>query len=1092
MATSNDWNKIFGGGATPFTEKQVETAKKQNEASRYAQARESVLRPLREKVALEQPDLAMKHPELARIPTRGPERITAIKNTQGKLGTGGSGEIFEGGTMSDIIDALTVLQYGTTGLFDPRVSVSDAIKYRYAPSEALGQSGPVGLGLDIVLDPLNFVGIGGLSKLGKAAKAGKAVEEGGKIVEAGVKGAKALEEAGTLAGAVRAGEKGLVTAKLPGMKGSVSLLPKFVERPVADLITKGVQNLKRIGVEDKNLGNVLSGIFGTLKTAPKELKGIDDLERFIKSSKEGSELAKRLSRLGEVENVRALDKIKPIVKAMGRSSLGAEESLALQKKLFSYGTKTADNIKLTKKAENIFQKIRPLMEESIEGFKKTGIRGGQEGKVLPLVPTARGEKTLQELTPGKLLNRKESIGRFGSTFKLGDDIVYARTPTAAKGIKTGKEYVEIDGKWYKVGDSKEIKSLKDKIKEQRQEFDILKKSGVDNDILNVKSRDIDRMVTKLAEKLRGDGVELTRKAVTPMEANAAFGKQVFKEDAVESLYAKLSQTGRINKRKEFILQAAEKFGKPIRKGEVIPAGYREVKGIDDLKGFAFERPIAEALETVYEPFTKLDSVSGFLDAYDKALNFWKKTATYINPAFHTRNMVSNHWQMWLAGVRNPFDMVKGYETMAKIPIARRTSKSIEKAIGPKELGYYKEFVEDGLGGTGYFTGDIKQTLKPQNLWFEGGSKAGAFLEDSAKYAVYRAKRKAGWAPEKASAHVRKFMFDYSELTPFEQKVMKRFIPFYTWQRKNIPLQVAMLIDQPTAFSAVGKAKRAIESTREGEPMDERLLPEWMRDGYSIWFGQNSDGTQNYLNLEGFLPAVDLAKIGRPQEIPIEGLSPLLKTPLELLTNYDTFYEEQIQQYGGQTKEYFGQQIPIGLEHVLRTIRPASELEKVLGLNYQTKNLSPAERLMKLGIGTPLRNIDEMKERWKAYYSLSDEIKSIDRDLSIAEKSGSRENADRLIGMKLQRKEEMANILAQGLLTAQRNNNVGDEVSIKKSIRFMKTGDRSEIKEALEEAKAVGNQAIIDELEKNKGILDEEIKSLNKDIKDLEASSTTSG
>ena len=69
----------------------------------------------------------------------------------------------------------------------------------------------------------------------------------------------------------------------------------------------------------------------------------------------------------------------------------------------------------------------------------------------------------------------------------------------------------------------------------------------------------------------------------------------------------------------------------------------------------------------------------------------------------------------------------------------------------------------------------------------------------------------GMSPEQAAAAMKKALFDYKALTPFEQSVMRRVIPFYTWTRKNIGFQLDTLKTHPGRLGAQVKALTGSEA-----------------------------------------------------------------------------------------------------------------------------------------------------------------------------------------------------------------------------------------------------------------------------------------
>jgi hypothetical protein len=63
--------------------------------------------------------------------------------------------------------------------------------------------------------------------------------------------------------------------------------------------------------------------------------------------------------------------------------------------------------------------------------------------------------------------------------------------------------------------------------------------------------------------------------------------------------------------------------------------------------------------------------------------------------------------------------------------------------------------------------------------------------------------------EDAARRVRKFHPDGMDLTAFERKYMRRMIPFYSWQRKSIPLIMLISVKRPALVTAYPKAQEAV-------------------------------------------------------------------------------------------------------------------------------------------------------------------------------------------------------------------------------------------------------------------------------------------
>lgn len=87
----------------------------------------------------------------------------------------------------------------------------------------------------------------------------------------------------------------------------------------------------------------------------------------------------------------------------------------------------------------------------------------------------------------------------------------------------------------------------------------------------------------------------------------------------------------------------------------------------------------------------------------------------------------------------------------------------------------------------------------------------------------------------AADEVRKWHPDGRDMTQFEQKVMRNVIPFYSWQRKVIPLLAESMLTRPSKITMYPRGMYAvqgalgIESPGPSDPFPEdQLFPDWMR------------------------------------------------------------------------------------------------------------------------------------------------------------------------------------------------------------------------------------------------------------------------
>ena len=128
---------------------------------------------------------------------------------------------------------------------------------------------------------------------------------------------------------------------------------------------------------------------------------------------------------------------------------------------------------------------------------------------------------------------------------------------------------------------------------------------------------------------------------------------------------------------------------------------------------------------------------------------------------------------------------------------------------------------------------------------------GTAVEDGFRFAHYIGKKEQGLSPEDAMLSVKKYLFDYGELTDFERKVMKRVIPFYTWSRKNIPLMMEGVARDPSKFNEIGRALRSADAQFNDDPLE----PDYFKEITKIRLPSGDEQTPLYALLD--LPFNDL-------------------------------------------------------------------------------------------------------------------------------------------------------------------------------------------------------------------------------------------
>lgn len=413
--------------------------------------------------------------------------------------------------------------------------------------------------------------------------------------------------------------------------------------------------------------------------------------------------------------------------------------------------------------------------------------------------------------------------------------------------------------------------------------------------------------------------------------------------------------------------------------EVTPEQFTKMKAhIDDVHVDSLPEVMFNYINKSGKMQYKNDT-KALLKLFDKYQYLYKLQVTAVNPGFHFRNYYSNQFQNWLdVGYEalKPETQIEASQLL-RFAEGKETNKNKITTRFGKEYTYDEILdgaIRYGVYDEGFFAKDLPlafnnetsarpgfgRRINPLDTEFIGyhyGRKIGNTVENQGRLANFIGNIKRGLSMEEAGEHTNKFLFDYSDLTEFEQQFMKRIFPFYTWTRKNIPLQLEMMATKPNKYRKLFVALNAIQDMT---PKEERVDKEYVNDFAKDWIQlpgtvKNPEGRDEPVFWNPNLPYQDVSDLENFTNVDsairhlISNSSPAIKIPIELATNKNMYFDSPINRGEGHTKPAPGYLQPINYH----------KLHK--GENVELKKISPELRYL-LDQLTPIRNIGEMIEK----------------------------------------------------------------------------------------------------------------------------------
>lgn len=395
------------------------------------------------------------------------------------------------------------------------------------------------------------------------------------------------------------------------------------------------------------------------------------------------------------------------------------------------------------------------------------------------------------------------------------------------------------------------------------------------------------------------------------------------------------------------------------------------RGLVALDGAELSNPLKASLkagEKMYLPqqiaevrnvFRKLSKLSGdegtnaLLRSIDYVTSHFKTLSTIYYPGYHVRNMVGDMFMGFLDGVRTS-DYA---EVLTKWK--NRANKTLN--VGGDQIPFQNvlDEYEKTSKAAGFYRTDIPSDFSVGRVqskvqgWSENREDFGRFVHFyhalSEEYAVAKRELKdpaKAWEKAVVAARYRvnKYKFDFGAVTPFEQNVMKRAIPFYTYTRKAIPTLVEALALSPGKLSRTNRLLNSLNNS-DNPNFNEFIVPQWIRDiGYSKV--SDGNGEEPWILRHDILPTNlfnDYLGVG-PGETAGQAISknvlsranPLIQTPIELATGKDLFS---------------GKPVNSPADAILNKLRPVGTARTLTSPNKDT-----SEKLIQLLTGIPVQKV----------------------------------------------------------------------------------------------------------------------------------------
>lgn len=346
----------------------------------------------------------------------------------------------------------------------------------------------------------------------------------------------------------------------------------------------------------------------------------------------------------------------------------------------------------------------------------------------------------------------------------------------------------------------------------------------------------------------------------------------------------------------------------------------------DAKNILIPTEVVDAAAGMIRPHQVPEWAERIGRAVDEITRIFKQSVTVqpFFPSFFTRNLVSGQVVNLTAGghVKTPLDIGRYVASVGKA-MTRRNDPALMRELRATNLiggdvglegvevlrsgktlapsnPLSRQVLRSGIDAASDPTRTIlaesrlanlpgvKQARQAFGASTAVGSEINAHVEWMNRVAPYLFLREKGFSMEEAAKQVKKMQFDYSHLAPFERRVLKRAIPFYSFSRRLASLTADELIQRPGG--AFSRTFRELATTRDDDP----TTPAHIREGFAFPVPASiDDGTKSYMTGLGLAQENIIDLMNRPMKGAFGMMTPMAKVPIEQVTGQSLFFDKPL-------------------------------------------------------------------------------------------------------------------------------------------------------------------------------------------------------